>query len=134
MRDSSTAATLGFVRAPAKTFVRAGRLRRTMSLPEVQLWQALRRLALDGMRVRRQHPIGPFVLDFYVPSAKLAIEVDGAAHDIAAQESRDRARDAWLAARGIRTLRLNARDILDPRHRDDALATIAAWASDTSSR
>src|SRR5689334_16373959 len=59
--------------------VKARELRRHMSLPETLLWRLLRR-APNGVAFRRQHPIGPYVLDFYCPSAKLAIEVDGAAH------------------------------------------------------
>ena len=69
------------MRAPDATFGRARELRRTMSLPEVVLWQALRKRRLAGLRVRRQHPMGPYILDFYYPSARLALEVDGQAHD-----------------------------------------------------
>ena len=120
------------MRAPAKTIARAGRLRRTMTLPEVRLWQALRRLALDGLRFRRQHPIGPHVLDFYAPAAKLAVEVDGAAHDMPSRPPATRR--GTLAARGIRVLRLNAADVLNPRRRADALATIAACAANQAER
>ena len=65
------------MRAPDKTIGRARELRRTMSLPEIVLWQALRKGRLAGLRFRRQHPIGPYIFDFYCPSALLAIEVDG---------------------------------------------------------
>ena len=116
------------MRAPTKTFIRAHRLRRDMSLPEVLLWQALRGADKQGLRFRRQHPIGPYVLDFYMPAAKLAVEVDGAAHDLAVRVAHDEARDGWLAERGIRTMRVNAADILDARRREDVLATIAAAA------
>jgi very-short-patch-repair endonuclease len=61
------------MRAPAKTFVRARRLRREMTLPEVQLWKLLRGSSVSGVRFRRQHPMGPFILDFYAPEAKLAV-------------------------------------------------------------
>jgi very-short-patch-repair endonuclease len=73
------------MRALEKTFDRARALRRKMSLPEVVLWQALRRGQVAGLRFRRQHPIGPYILDFYCLSARLAIEVDGFAHDNAVQ-------------------------------------------------
>ena len=118
------------MRAPAKTFVRARRLRREMTLPEVQLWQALRGSAMNGTRFRRQHPIGIYVLDFYAPSAKLAIEVDGAAHDIPCVARRDVARDAWLSAQGLRIMRFSAVDILSATRRDDVVATIAAALTD----
>ena len=116
------------MRAPTKTFIRAHRLRREMSLPEVLLWRALRGADKQGLRFRRQHPIGPYVLDFYMPAAKLAVEVDGAAHDLPAQARHDEARDGWLAAREIRVMRVNAVDILDARRREDVLRTIAAAA------
>ncbi len=54
------------MRAPDKTFSRARELRRHMSLPEIVLWQALRKGRLAGLRFRRQHPIGPYILDFYL--------------------------------------------------------------------
>jgi very-short-patch-repair endonuclease len=57
----------GGVRARNKTFKRARELRREMSLPEVVLWQALRKGRLADLRFRRQHPIGPYILDFYCP-------------------------------------------------------------------
>ena len=101
-----------------------------MSLPEVQLWQCLRGDAL-GVRIRRQRPIGPFVLDFYVTAARLAIEIDGAAHDVEEQAGRDVKRDAWLADQGIRVLRINARDVLNSQSRADVVATIIAAINTT---
>jgi very-short-patch-repair endonuclease len=105
----------GMMRAPALTFKRATKLRRDMSLPEVILWEPLRRGGLDGMRFRRQHPVGPYVLDFYCAASRLAIEVDGVVHDLPGQMHHDNRRDAWLARRGIRTLRIAASDVLEDR-------------------
>jgi len=82
-----------------------------MSPPEVKLWQFLRTRP-NGLRFRRQHPLGPYVLDFYCPTAHLAIEIDGPAHDMGDNPERDRRRDAWLAEQGITTLRLPARDVM----------------------
>src|SRR4051794_14180146 len=65
------------MRAPRKTTINAQNLRRTMSAPEAQLWSRLRQRAPDRPTFRRQHPIGPFVLDFFCARAQLAIEVDG---------------------------------------------------------
>jgi very-short-patch-repair endonuclease len=65
------------MRISDNTFERARELRRQMSLPEIVLWQALRKARLGGLRFRRQHPIGPYIVDFYCPAARLAIEVDG---------------------------------------------------------
>ena len=55
----------------------ARRLRRAMSEPERVLWTVLRDRAIDGLKFRRQHPIGPFVADFYCAEFALAIEIDG---------------------------------------------------------
>jgi very-short-patch-repair endonuclease len=82
-----------------------------MSLPEVLLWQELRKRP-GGFKFRHQHPAGPFSLDFACLSARLAIEVDGEAHDRGANRSRDVARDEWLMAQGYRTLRIPAREVL----------------------
>src|SRR3954451_21999330 len=64
------------------------------------------------MRFRRQHPIGPYVLDFYCPAAKLAIEVDGAAHDFGDRPRRDDVRREWLKKQGVDVLRIPAKDVL----------------------
>jgi very-short-patch-repair endonuclease len=100
-----------------------------MTLPEVVLWQALRGRRLEGLRFRRQHPIGPYALDFYCPSARLAIEVDGAAHDGSERAVRDAQRDARLRERAIRVLRFAAADVLDDTALDDILQTIVATAT-----
>jgi very-short-patch-repair endonuclease len=81
--------------------------------PEARLWQALRRRGLEGLKFRRQHPIGPFVLDFYCVSAKLAVEVDGAVHTLGDNPMRDDSRDLWLERRGITVLRIEARHVRD---------------------
>ncbi len=67
------------------------------------LWEAVRRKQL-GVRIRRQHPIDKFVLDFYCAEARLAIEVDGPVHD--EQQGYDRWRDKQLATWGIEVMRV----------------------------
>ncbi|WP_308514530.1 endonuclease domain-containing protein [Sphingomonas flavescens] len=86
-------------------------LRRKMTLPEVFLWQALRRNP-SGLKFRRQHPTGPYVLDFFCGDARLAVEVDGEAHSRGDRPKRDDHRDAWLREAGIDTLRVRAADVL----------------------
>ncbi len=98
--------------APRPTVTNARRLRKEMSLPELMLWSAIRRGQLDGLKFRRQHPIGPYVLDFFCASARLAVEIDGAAHDVGDRPDRDAARDRWLARQGILTLRIPANWVL----------------------
>ena len=101
--------------APKATVQRARALRRRLTPPEARLWVALRNKAL-GWRFRRQHPIGPYGLDFYCDKAKLAVEVDGSMHYVDDNQARDARRDEWMLERGVRTLRLSAtliRDDLD---------------------
>jgi very-short-patch-repair endonuclease len=86
-----------------------------MTLPAVLLWTAIRGGRIDGFRFRRQHPIGPYVLDFYCAAAKLALalEVDGSAHGLPDQATHDRTRDEWPAAQGVAVLRVPAKWVLD---------------------
>ncbi|HEY2178492.1 MAG TPA: endonuclease domain-containing protein [Caulobacteraceae bacterium] len=108
------------MRAKPLTFERARRLRRELTLPEIILWDCLRKGRLEALRFRRQHPIGPYVLDFYCARAHLAVEIDGAGHGHPDQARHDRRRDQWLADRGIRVMRLAASGILG----DDTLSSV----------
>ena len=109
------------------TVTRARELRRTMSLPEGLLWQVLRTRPA-GLKFRRQHPLGPYVADFYCPSRKLIVEVDGAGHDSAEAARRDAGRSAWLRQQGFRLICYLAADVLRDPHAvaDDILARIGA--------
>jgi very-short-patch-repair endonuclease len=69
------------------------------------LWQALRRHQL-GCEIRRQVPIGRFVVDFLVPEARVVVEVDGPYHS--RRRAADARRDAWLGRAGYRVLRLGS--------------------------
>ncbi len=82
-----------------------------MAAPEIALWQALRSRALDGYRFRRQHPVGPWIVDFYCAKVRLAVEVDGWCHNMG-EVGRDERRDADLARRGVRVVRFAATDVL----------------------
>ena len=95
-----------------------------MSLPEVLLWDCLRHRRLEGLRFRRQHPMGPFILDFCCEEARLAVEVDGESHSLGDRPERDVRRDAWLGRRGVKVVRLPASCVL--KEMESALATILA--------
>jgi very-short-patch-repair endonuclease len=95
-----------------------------MSVPELMLWNAIRRGQLDGLKFRRQHPIGPYVLDFYCPSARLDVEIDGQSHYTEDRPEKDAARDRWLARQGVMTLRIPASWLLSSV--DSALLAIRA--------
>ena len=98
--------------APKNTVDRARELRRKLTLPEGLLWIALRGRRLDGIRFRRQHPEGPYILDFYCEDARLAVEVDGQGHDHPDQMAHDARRTEWLNLRGIEVYRIEARVVL----------------------
>ncbi len=100
-------------------------LRRVMSLPEVLLWQALKSRKLGGLHFRKQHPVGPYVLDFYCHARSLAVEVDGGSHGFGDRPARDARRDGWPEAQGIRTLRISAELVLNDV--DDAVRTIQGF-------
>jgi very-short-patch-repair endonuclease len=90
----------------------ARRFRKAMTKPEVWLWSGLKSQHEGGPVFRRQHAIGPYILDFYCVKAKLAIEVDGEVHALDARRAKDSIRDAYLAELGIATHRVIARDLL----------------------
>ena len=99
-----------FSRTEAMT-VRARQLRGNMTDAEKQLWRALRRDQLNGLHFRRQHPVGPFTLDFYCPSLRLAVEVDGGRHAEQRKQADDR-RTHWLAEKGVVVIRYWNNDVL----------------------
>ncbi|AMO70859.1 endonuclease domain-containing protein [Sphingorhabdus sp. M41] len=99
-------------RTTRATILKARQLRKTMSKPEVMLWQILRQRP-TGIKFRRQHPIGCYILDFYCPSAKLGIEVDGMTHDMGCRPERDERRDWALSQKGVETIRISAQEVLD---------------------
>lgn len=107
------------------TLMRAKRLRREMSLPEVLLWKALKQRPA-GLKFRKQHPIGRFVADFYCDVANLVVEVDGINHDMGNQPVFDIERDSWMRAQGMTVLRIPAREVLSDV--DAAIAAILAAA------
>jgi len=84
---------------------RARRLRRDQTETERKLWSALRRAQIEGVQIRRQHPIGNFVVDFFCPAATLIIELDGSPHDNETVHKRDAARTRWLEDRGYKVIR-----------------------------
>jgi very-short-patch-repair endonuclease len=106
---------------PVITLKRARRFRKNLTPPELGLWLRLKNRQLGGYHFRRQHPIGPYILDFYCAAAKLAIEVDGYSHGVGDAPAHDARRDAWLAGQGIGTFRISADLAKDP---DAAAATI----------
>ena len=108
---------------PRPEIVLAPKLRRQLTYPEVMLWQRLRRRAL-GVHFRKQHEIGPYVVDFCCLSTRLVLEVDGAIHGDPVQMDKDGERDGFLRQNGFRVLRVSASQV---KHETDGV--IAAIAS-----
>jgi 5-methyltetrahydrofolate--homocysteine methyltransferase len=99
-------------------------LRARETRAEELLWTALRGRRLAGMKFRRQHPLGPFVLDFCCVERRLAIELDGEVHG--AQQDHDAEREALLVAAGYRVLRFPNTAVRDQL--PNVLAVIQATA------
>jgi very-short-patch-repair endonuclease len=90
----------------------ARRLRRQQTEAEQVLWGRVRRKQIGGVPFYRQKPIGPYIVDFYAPAARLVIEVDGSQHLEPEHAAQDAARDAYLAALGLTVLRFDNRQVL----------------------
>ncbi|WP_327196415.1 MULTISPECIES: endonuclease domain-containing protein [unclassified Sphingomonas] len=104
----------------------ARRLRRDLSPPEAMLWQKLR-AGKTGAKFRRQHPVGPYVVDFYCREARLIVEIDGEAHDRADRPGRDETRLRFLREQGYRIVRVAARKVMaDVDGVADAIGSLAA--------
>jgi very-short-patch-repair endonuclease len=100
--------------------------RRQATAAEQVLWEAIRDRQVCGLKFRRQHPVKPYVLDFYCPDWMLAVEVDGGVHDWEWEE--DEIRTAYLEGQGYRVLRFRNEEVL--HHLDAVLARIAATVSE----
>jgi very-short-patch-repair endonuclease len=99
------------ITGPRDIVKRARKLRSEMNLPEGLLWRELRKRP-QGLKFRRQHPAGIYVLDFYCAAARLAIEIDGSAHDGAQAAKADARRSEFLRSQKVATVRVPAVAIL----------------------
>ena len=89
---------------------RAVGLRKSASKPEQILWSVLRARQLGGLKFRRQHPIEPYVVDFYCAEARLIVELDGQSHN--GREDFDKQRSEFLAKLGLKVFRVTNDDVL----------------------
>jgi len=90
----------------------ASDMRQAPTDAEARLWYFLRGRRLDGVKFRRQHPIGPYIVDFVSVEAGLVVELDGGQHALALEREQDAVRDAFLSARGLRVLRFWNNEVL----------------------
>jgi len=109
---------------PTRTRGYARELRRQGTEAEQRLWQHLRAGRLNGLKFRRQHPIPPYVADFYCESARLVIELDGSQHG----EDVDETRTRYLESLGLLVLRYWDNEAL--QQTDAVLEAILSVAQD----
>jgi 3-isopropylmalate/(R)-2-methylmalate dehydratase small subunit len=120
----------GVAHLPRRTneaVLRARKLRRSLSKPEAMLWSELKKRP-SGLKFRKQHPAGPYTLDFYCPAARLCVEIDGQSHERGDSQIRDGERDRFLEHHRVHVVRLPAPEVL--RNLDDAVRYIAQQAEE----
>jgi very-short-patch-repair endonuclease len=88
-------------------------LRNQATLTEARLWERLRKKQILGVRFRRQFSIGNYIVDFYSPKIKLAIEIDGKSHDTETKREYDSKREKEIRELGINVLRFRNHEVLD---------------------
>ena len=87
-------------------------LRRNQTEAEKAFWGNLRKKEFYGMKFFRQYSIGPYILDFYCPNMKLAVELDGGQHNQCERKEYDAARSEYLKAQGIEVIRFWDHEVL----------------------
>jgi very-short-patch-repair endonuclease len=97
-------------RVTNQTRTRAIQLRRSATQPEQLLWSVLCNKRLGGLKFRRQHPIEPYIVDFYCSSANLVIELDGESHE--GRQNYDAKRETHLLSLGLKIIRVTNDDVL----------------------
>lgn len=101
------------VRNIPKLKSRRRKLRKSLTPAEARLWTLVSRSQLAGFKFRRQHSVGPYIVDFFCAERSLAIELDGEGHFNPWQAEADRRRTRHLASLGIRVLRFENRRVFD---------------------
>ncbi|MBE0480271.1 MAG: endonuclease domain-containing protein [Dehalococcoidia bacterium] len=86
-------------------------LRQEQTEAESSLWAVLRRGQVNGLKFRRQHPLGRYIVDFVSLETRLVIEIDGGQHEMLTK-TRDEQRTAWLERRGFRVIRFWNNEVL----------------------
>ena len=105
--------------------VLARRLRKTSTDAERTLWRHLRARQLDGLKFRRQQPLGRYIVDFVCLERRLVIELDGSQHAEEEHRAKDQARDRWMREEGYTVLRFWDHEVLSNTR--GVLEEISAW-------
>ena len=103
------------------------RLRSNMTGPEARLWSKLRARQFQGLKFRRQHGIGPYIVDFYCPEQSLVIEIDGDSHADTDQTVKDEQQEKYLRSLGLHVIRYCNDDIM--KNLDGVLEDLAGKIS-----
>ena len=86
-------------------------LRNNLPPAEAILWTYLQGRKFHGLKFRRQHGIGPYIVDFYCPEMKLAVEVDGQSHFTPEQIEKDSIRTKFIESNGLQIVRVVNGDV-----------------------
>ncbi len=86
-------------------------LRKNLTPAETRFWKIVRNRNLLGLKFRRQHPIGNFIVDFYCDELKLVIEIDGDIHDIVEIAEYDKKREKYLKELDLKIERFKNEDV-----------------------
>ena len=89
------------------------KLRKRLTAAEAAFWNLVKDSRLDGRKFRRQHSIGNYVVDFYCPSEKLAIELDGEVHFVDRPGLNDKSRRLFIESQGIRVIRFENKKVFE---------------------
>jgi very-short-patch-repair endonuclease len=95
---------------PDNLTVKIKELRKDHTPAEKKFWEVLRKMRpVTGLKFRRQHPVGPYIADFFCQIKKCVIEIDGSSHE--GRLHKDAARDAYMEQQGIRVFRFTESDV-----------------------
>ena len=88
-------------------------LRKNLTPAEAFLWRQLSGSKLDGRKFRRQHGIGPYIVDFYCPECRVIVELDGAGHQEFLGVERDERRTRFFMRKGMRVVRFENKEVFE---------------------
>jgi very-short-patch-repair endonuclease len=92
---------------------RRKKLRNASTHAEIELWSLLKKSQISNKKFRRQYGVGPYILDFYCPEERLALELDGSSHDSDAKQAYDKERSTYLQSLDITVLRFENRAVYE---------------------
>jgi very-short-patch-repair endonuclease len=92
---------------------RRKQLRQNLTSAEALLWTNLKKSQLEGKKFRRQHGVGPYIVDFFCPECRLAVELDGERHMSLSGAEADERRTEFLKRFNVRLIRFENREVFD---------------------